>query len=170
MGPERPSDQPQDGAHQTPAYNQHEPWRDDQDDGPQASTPGSSDMHIQSDSDEERGQIQLPVWLRESSKSFRWGWVPVRIRHWARFVAKWSKGPNPPEVQKITPWFAPVQEHLPNLIDRKFPRRIHKAALLTFFYFSWVLPFTLILHHSSQAGVIEVYGKPETIWCGASFW
>ena len=146
-------------------------WRDDLDDGPQASTPGSSDMHIQSDSElEEGGHTQLPVWLRESSKNFRWGWVPVRIRQWGRKVADWSKGPDPPQIQKITPWFAPIQEAIPRFIDRQLPKRRQKVALLGFLYFCWVLTFSLILRHSADAGIIKGYGKPMNIWCGASFW
>jgi len=144
------------------------------DDGPQASTPTGSDMHLQSDAtlgeDGSFGRHTLPVWLRESSNTFRWKWVPVRVRQAARAIAQWSNGPDPPQIQKITPFFPSIQEALPKFIDKHLPRRTHKAALLAFFYTCWLLTFTLVLNHSAKAGNIEGYGKPQSIWCGASFW
>ena len=140
---------------------------DEIDDGPQASTPGSSLIHVDSDDEAvDRQHLPLPVWLRESSKSFYWGWVPVRIRQAARTVAKWAEGPNPPQIQKIHPWFPRVQRFLPTVIDTYFPQRRHKAALLGFFYFCWLLTFSLVLNKSAQAGQIKGYGQPQSIWCG----
>ena len=154
------------------------PWEDSGDaengaqyDGPEASTPGSSDMDIRSESQEaEQRQYPLPVWLRESSKSFHWRWVPVPIRQTARAIVAWVKGPDPPQIQKIRPFFPFIQEAPAKFIDRHFPKRRHKAGLLAVFYFCWLLTFTLVLNHSAQAGNIKGYGKPQPIWCGASFW
>ena len=144
---------------------------EEQYDGPEASTPGSSDMGIRSEStDAENDQFALPVWLRESSKSFHWRWVPVPIRHAARAVVTWSKGPDPPQKQHIRPFFPSIQEAPATFIDKHFPKRRHKSGLLVFFYFCWLLAFTLVLNHSAQAGNIKGYGKPQPIWCGASFW
>lgn len=142
------------------------------DEGPEASIPpGRSDMRMQSgSSDTGDSQPPLPVWLRESSKSFTWRWVPVRVRQVARAVVAWSKGPDPPQIQKITPFFPWIQEAPARFIENHLPKRRHKAALLAFFYFCWLLTFNLVLNHSAQAGNIEGYGKPQPIWCGASFW
>lgn len=151
-------------------------WADDRggvddDDGPQASTPGSSLIHVDSDDEaEDRQQLPLPVWLRESSKSFHWRWVPVRIRQAARAVAEWTKGPDPPQIQTINPWFPRLQHFLPDLIDTHLPKRKQKAALLGFFYFCWLLTFGLVLNKSARAGEIKGYGQPQSIWCGATFW
>ena len=164
MGPEHRTEDPEEGRHQ------RAPFEDEQDDGPQASTPGSSLMHVDSDEEGEDRQGPIPVWLRESSKSFHWRWVPLPIRRAARAVAEWSKGPDPPQIQKITPWFASIQEALPDTINRYLPKRRHKAALLAFFYFCWLLTFTLVLNKSAQAGEIKGYGNPQSIWCGANFW
>ena len=92
----------------------------------------------------------------------------MRLRQWGRAIAKWTEGPHPPQIQKITPWFAPVQEAIPRFIDRQ--KRRQKIGLLAVFYLSWFLTFTLVLHHSANAGNIKGYGKPSSIWCGASFW
>lgn len=150
-------------------------WEEDRNDnGPQPSTPSGSDMHLQAEnSDAGDGYFarhSVPVWLRESSNAFHWKWVPVRIRQASRAVIKWSKGPDPPQIQKITPFFPSIQEFLPKIIDTYLPKKRHKAALLAFFYFCWLLTFTLVLAHSTKAGNIEGYGKPQPIWCGASFW
>ena len=168
MGPETYSDGGENGA----LLDEHASGQyEEQDDGPEASTPGGSEMHMQSGSlDAGDGHFPLPVWLRESSKSFHWRWVPVRFRQAARAVIAWSKGPDPPQIQKITPFFPWMQEAPAMFIEKHIPKRRHKATLLAFFYFCWLLTFILVLSHSAQAGNIEGYGKPQPIWCGASFW
>ena len=153
-------------------YNERSRW---QDDGhpPEASTPGSSEMDIRSLSSshaEENRGLPLPVWLRESSQSFHWRWAPLRIRHAARAIIDWSRGPDPPRKQHITPFFPAIQETPAKFIDKHLPKRRHKAALLAFLYFSWLLTFVLVLNHSAKAGNIKGYGKPQSIWCGATFW
>lgn len=147
----------------------------EQDGGPEPSTSASSTLDVRSrassdvgDGDGSHGPI--PVWLRESSKSFHWRWVPYRLRHIARAVAAWTEGPDPPQMQKITPFFSSVQEAPVRLIARYFPRTIQKAGLLALFLFCWLLIFSLVLHHSASAGNIKGYGRPQPIWCGASYW
>lgn len=141
------------------------------DDGPEASNDSSSPMRMRSESPVPRNaQLPIPLWLHESSKSFHWRWVPLHLRKVAWRMAKWSKGPDPPQMQKITPFFPSIQEGPARLISKYFPHTIHKAALLLFFYFCWLLTFSLVLNHSATAGYIEGYGKPSPIWCGASYW
>jgi hypothetical protein len=148
--------------------DQQEPW---QDEGLEASTSNSADLHIDFPSpDIESGRFPIPVWMRESSKGFHWKWVPLPIRQSFRSFAAWSKGPNPPQIQSIEPFFPFIQEAPLKLVDRFLPTKKHKAAALAVFYGAWILTFTLILHYSSQSGNIEGYGQPSPIWCGASFW
>ncbi|KAL9046149.1 MAG: hypothetical protein Q9214_000944 [Letrouitia sp. 1 TL-2023] len=144
----------------------------EQDGGPEPSTSASS-LRVQSGSashNGENGHVVLPVWLRESSKSFHWRWVPLRIRKAARVVAAWTKGPDPPQMQKINPFFPSIQEAPVRMIDRYFPEKRHKAGLFAAFYLCWILTFLLVLHHSAYAGSIKGYGQPAGVWCGASFW
>ncbi|KAL8787237.1 MAG: hypothetical protein Q9213_002348 [Squamulea squamosa] len=148
----------------------------EQEGGPEPSTSGSSTLQVRSRAgstdleDSHHPDGPIPVWLRESSKSFHWKWVPYPIRQTARAIARWTKGPDPPQKQKITPFFPTVQEAPVRLIARYFPRPIHKAGLVAFFLFSWLLTFSLVLRHSASAGDIKGYGKPQSIWCGASYW
>ena len=169
MGPQERDGDSENGL----LYDERSSWQDEGEQPPDASTPGSSDMGIRSRSDSpdiSHGDLPLPIWLRESSKSFHWRWVPFRIRQAARAVAAWSNGPDPPQKQHIRPFFPKVQEFLPKYIETRFPNWKHKAALLGFFHFCWLLTFVLVLNHSAKAGYIEGYGKPQSIWCGASFW
>lgn len=141
------------------------------DGGPEESNASSSPMRMRSESPVPRnGQLPMPLWLHESSKSFHWRWVPLRLRKIAWRVARWSKGPDPPQVQTITPFFPSIQEAPARLINKYFPHTIHKAALLLFFYICWLLTFSLVLNHSATAGYIDGYGRPSPIWCGASYW
>ena len=154
-------------------YNGQPPWHydDDDDEGPEASASETSDLHIRSDSwDSDEGRHSLPVWLRESSKNFHWRWVPLPVRKAARATTTWCKGPDPPQMQKISPWFPGIQQAPVRLIERYLPKRRHKAALLVFVYFTWFLIFSLVLGHSATDGHIDGYGKPQFIWCGASYW
>lgn len=145
------------------------PWADDE--GPEPSYTDSPLMQVRSASPESQHRRHpLPVWMRESSKSFHWKWVPLPVRNAARFLAAWSKGPDPPQIQKITPIFPSIQEAPIKLVDRYLPKRKHKAALLAFVLLSWTLIFSLTLHHSATSGKIEGYGTPQNIWCGASYW
>lgn len=120
--------------------------------------------------DEETGVAYLPVWLRESSKSFRWNWVPLPLRKVAWATANWVKGPNPPHDLLLKPLFPRFQERPVRYLDRFFPKRKQKIALLFLLYFVWFLPWTILLLHSRSAGYIEGYGRPQTLSCSTSLW
>lgn len=112
----------------------------------------------------------LPVWLRESSKSFRWGWVPLPIRKAGRATAEWVKGPNPPSVLLLNPLFPRLQELPVRYLERFFPRRKQKLSLLLLLYVVWFVPWFSVLLHSRSSGFIEGYGKPQTLACDSMFW
>lgn len=133
---------------------------------------GSSSLDFRSRASSDVGDSNgaIPIWLQESSKSFHWRWVPYQLRHCARAVVAWTKGPDPPRMQKIEPLFPSIQDAPVRFIAKYFPRAVHKAGLLALFFFCWLLTFSLVLHHSASAGNIKGYGKPQPIWCGASFW
>jgi hypothetical protein len=120
--------------------------------------------------DEETGSSAVPVWLRESSKSFRWGWVPLPIRKVGRATANWVKGPNPPHSLLLKPLFPQIQELPVRYLERLFPKRKHKISLLVLLYIAWFTPWTIILLHSRSAGYIEGYGRPQTLSCATTFW
>ena len=141
------------------------------DEGPEPSNASSPRMHVRSGSSDTRdGHLPMPIWLRESSKSYHWKWVPLRIRKAARATVAWCEGPDPPELQRISPFFPWLQEAPIKAINMISPRTAHKAGLLMFLYFCWLLAFSLVLSHSATAGHIKGYGTPSSIWCGASYW
>ncbi|KAK2763103.1 hypothetical protein FQN54_009737 [Arachnomyces sp. PD_36] len=81
---------------------------------------------------EQAQTLPVPVWLRESSSSFHWRWVPLPIRNAARATAKWVKGPQPPRELRIKPLFPKIQEAPVKLLDRFFPKRKYKLGLLSY--------------------------------------
>ncbi|KAH8434525.1 LCCL domain-containing protein [Aspergillus melleus] len=139
------------------------PLLDDDDDHPDA-------PNILQPQDEETGVTYLPVWLRESSKSFHWSWVPLPIRKIAWATATWVKGPDPPHDLLLKPLFPRIQELPVRYLERFFPKRNHKIALLFLLYFVWFLPWTIVLLHARSAGYIEGYGRPQTLSCSTSLW
>lgn len=154
--------------------------------GPTAAHPLTDDEH-ENDADADAGPdgllplgmanarltnttLPVPVWLAETSKSFRWGWVPLPLRKAGRSTVKWLKGPQPPKELLFKPLFPRIQEAPVRLLDRFFPKRRHKITLLLALYFSWFLSWSLVLRHSVSAGHIEGYGSPNPISCSASYW
>lgn len=143
----------------------------DQEDVPEASTTHSGDFHVSSyaSSEADHDLLPMPVWMRES-KSVYWRWVPLPLRKLARFLNKWSYGPNPPQIQRLAPFSPTLQEAPLRLVERFLPRRVHKLGALLMLYFAWILTFVLVIQRSAASGNIEGYGTPSSIWWGANFW
>jgi len=138
-----------------------------------ASQPSEGGLHIRSGSDtsnEDANALPVPIWMRESSKAFKWKWVPLPLRKAGRATAEWVKGPKPPRVLRITPLFPAFQEAPIKLMDKYIPKKRHRMTLLIGTYFCWALIWSLMLRHAKSAGNIQGYGTPVSIWCGASFW
>ncbi|KAH8702095.1 LCCL domain protein [Talaromyces proteolyticus] len=143
------------------------PIGDDEDDGP--------DVHILGveAEDEELNNVttfRLPIWLRESSATFRWRWVPLPLRKAGRATATWVQGPDPPHDLLFRPFFPKLQELPVQLLERYAPTRPRKILALLFAYFFWFLTWFLILLKSHSSGNIEGYGLPQSISCAASYW
>jgi len=124
-------------------------------------------LHVHSGSE---SSLPVPVWLRESARTFKYKWVPLPVRKATRTVVNWVKGPVPPRVLKIEPVFPKIQQAPIRLLDRYVPKKKHRFLLLTAVCASWFLTWSLMLKHHSTSGYIKGYGKPTNLWCGASFW
>lgn len=161
----------------------HKDLRDEGDETPVSVVPPLSDdeteydpealdgiLHSPASYEQAQVSLQLPVWLRESSSSFHWRWVPLPVRKVARSAAKWVQGPDPPKDLRLKPFFPKIQETPVKLLDKFFPKRGYKLGLLLFLYFSWLLSWSLVLWHSASSGYIEGYGKPVSLWCGSDLW
>lgn len=127
-------------------------------------------LHIRSPSETSDRASAIPVWMRESAKTFKYKWVPLPMRKAGRATAKWIKGPVPPIELHVKPFFPTIQEAPIKLMDRYVPKKRHRAALLVLFYACWFLTWSLMLRHNSTSGYIKGYGKPANLWCGATFW
>ncbi|OKL63846.1 hypothetical protein UA08_00437 [Talaromyces atroroseus] len=114
--------------------------------------------------------FRMPVWLRESSSSFRWTWVPLPLRKAGRATARWIKGPDPPHDLLFQPLFPKFQELPVRFLDRYAPRKAHKVTLLLSVYVLWLLPWFITLVKSNSSGRIEGFGRPQAISCTASYW
>lgn len=120
--------------------------------------------------EDELAGLPPPVWLTESSKSFRWRWIPLPLRKAGRATAKWLAGPQPPQELLFTPLFPRIQEMPIRLRDRLFPKKRYRIALLLAVYFTWFLTWSLVLRRSVSSGHIEGYGRPTPISCSSSYW
>ncbi|KAK7888446.1 hypothetical protein LTR67_008792 [Exophiala xenobiotica] len=130
----------------------------------------SRDLHIRSASESSAAALPLPIWLRESAATFKYKWVPLPVRKASRAVVTWVKGPVPPRILKIEPIFPKIQQAPLRLLDRYAPTRKQRLILLVGLYACWFLTWSLMLKQHSTSGFIKGYGKPQNLWCGASFW
>ncbi|KAI1963910.1 hypothetical protein LOZ58_001771 [Ophidiomyces ophidiicola] len=131
----------------------------------------TSDSHLDAAPRDDSGlSLPVPVWLSESSKAFKWKWVPLPLRKAGRSTVAFLRGPQPPQDLRFKPLFPRIQEFPVRLLDRFLPKRKHKIALLLLVYFSWFLSWSLVLRHSVSSGYIKGYGKPQLISCSASYW
>ena len=112
----------------------------------------------------------LPVWLQESSKSYRWAWVPLPLRKAGRATANWVKGPDPPHTLLLKPLFPRLQELPVQYLEHFLPKRKYKIFLLILLYVSWFLPWFLLIVHSRSDGFIEGYGQLQTLSCSSNLW
>ena len=126
-------------------------------------------LGVTADDDDHSG-LPPPVWLSESSKDFRWRWVPLPLRKAWRVTIKWLGGPDPPQDLLFQPFFPRIQETPIRLRNRFFPKKKHKVALLLAVYFIWFLTWSLVLRHTVASGHIEGYGVPTPLSCTASYW
>lgn len=115
-------------------------------------------------------ELQIPRFIQDTQQRPRFHWLPRKPRKWANAVIDWTAGPEPPRRQHISPIFPGVQEWPIKVLDRWVAKKRARLALLVFYYFIWILTFTLVYKHSISADVIESYGAPDSISCGATYW
>jgi hypothetical protein len=97
-------------------------------------------------------------------------YIPPRLQNTWRATALWAKGPQPPRPWKIHPFFPHIQTAPLQFLDNYFPKRRHRITLLVFFYFCWLLSFSMVLYRSAFAADIPGYGSPVRIRCTDRFW
>lgn len=166
MGPQEQRDE--EVANSYSHYGQVESYHDEpdeDDDGtiePDAPLRGSQRPSAEFDG---LGRRPNPSWrdrLRER--------MPHRLKKvWAATV-KWVKGPWPPRIYRITPFF-PKFQHAPiALLDRYAPEKAQRFCLLLLLYATWLLVFLLVFWKSFSSALIPGYGIPIRLGCEARHW
>ncbi|KAJ5867536.1 hypothetical protein N7534_002089 [Penicillium rubens] len=82
----------------------------------------------------------------------------------------WLRGPTPPHVYHINPWFPRLQTAPARLIDQKFPHRSSKIALLFGGLFFWIVVFFASLKASVAGQEVPGYGQPVKLSCHHRLW
>jgi hypothetical protein len=82
----------------------------------------------------------------------------------------WLRGPTPPHVYHINPWFPRLQAAPARLIDQKFPHRSSKIALLFGGLFFWIVVFFASLKASVAGQEVPGYGQPVKLSCHHRLW
>lgn len=84
--------------------------------------------------------------------------------------AAWCRGPVPPHVYRINPWFPKWQAAPARLVDRWVPRRAMKIALLLVGLLFWVAVFFSSLKASVAEQEVLGYGQPVKLSCHHRLW
>lgn len=145
-----------------------QPWTDDEGEADDQSP--DRDFEVNTETYSTSRAFPIPVWMRESSKTFRWRWVPLPFRKAARATAAWVKGPQPPMELGFKPFFPTVQEWPLRMMDKYVPKRRHRILLLVLLYIGWFLPWVLVLRHANELSEVKGFGRPRNLWCGANDW
>lgn len=82
----------------------------------------------------------------------------------------WLRGPTPPHVYHINPWFPRLQAAPARLIDRLFPRRISKLVLLAGGLIFWIIVFFVSLKASVAGQEVPGFGQPVKLGCHHRLW
>src|SRR5437868_14697627 len=100
-------------------------------------------LHLGSEP-ESSNPLPLPVWMRESAKSFKYKWVPLPLRKAGRAIARWVRGPQPPRDLHISPLFPRIQEAPLRLLDWLAPKKRQRVFLLLALYACWLSTWSLM--------------------------
>jgi hypothetical protein len=100
----------------------------------------------------------------------RWQRITEPIRRVSSSVWRWIEGPQPPQIQRISPVFPRLQTAPIRVLNKLLPKRKHRVLLLLAFYFCWTVTFGAVLRLSTASVEIEGYGHPTQISCLASYW
>ncbi|CEL03057.1 Putative LCCL domain protein (AFU_orthologue; AFUA_5G08630) [Aspergillus calidoustus] len=82
----------------------------------------------------------------------------------------WICGPEPPHKYRINPWLARWQTAPDRLIERYFPGKKSKVALLLAALLVWGVVFISILHASVTGQEIPGHGSPVKLSCWSRLW
>lgn len=87
----------------------------------------------------------------------------------AGFVA-WCRGPVPPQIYRINPWFPKWQAAPARLVDRWAPKRAMKTAALLLGVVFWIAVFFSSLKASVAEQEVLGYGQPVKLSCHHRLW
>lgn len=85
------------------------------------------------------------------------------------FVA-WCRGPVPPHVYRINPWFPKWQAAPARLVERWAPSRFVKIAALLLGVVFWICVFFSSLKASVAEQDVLGYGQPVKLSCHSRLW
>ncbi|TPX08719.1 uncharacterized protein E0L32_009781 [Thyridium curvatum] len=133
---------------------------------PSAAPDGAALSELEQDS-----RPSTPRFIQDEGSWKRWKWVPYPVRRALRAAARWAQGPpDGGRPWRIHPIFPEVQHWPIKLLDRRVPRRRHRAGLVVLWLGLWLMTFALVMRAGLQATEIAGWGEPGDIGCGNTYW
>ncbi|KAI0968535.1 hypothetical protein F4678DRAFT_192954 [Xylaria arbuscula] len=111
-----------------------------------------------------------PRFMQDQTTWKRFKWVPYPARRVVDTVVRWAKGPQPPRIWKIEPFFPRIQ-HVPlRLVDRVLPGKRRRMWFFFAYFAAWILTFALVYWHGQSVSEVDGWGEPSDISCGVTYW
>ncbi|CAJ2507187.1 Uu.00g083730.m01.CDS01 [Anthostomella pinea] len=111
-----------------------------------------------------------PRFMQEEGAWKRWRWIPYPARKLGKTVYRWMKGPQPPRIWKIDPFFPTIQHAPLTLIERLLPNKKHRQGLFLAYFAAWILTFAIVLWQGQVSSEVQGWGQPSDISCGVTYW
>lgn len=119
---------------------------------------------------EEDNSPPTPRFIQDTGSWKRFKWVPYPVRRWIKISVKWTKGPHHPQRFRIKPLFPIVQQYPAVLLDKRVPKKLHKALLVLAYYVVWVVTFAMVMRNGQQSSEVPGWGRLVKIGCGSTYW
>lgn len=109
-----------------------------------------------------RRSFVTKTWRKAETK------VPAPVKRWSRKAIRWIKGPEPPVLHRINPFFEPIQTSPARLVAR-LPKLV-RTCLFAVAFILWLVLFGVIISNFSLPTNLAGYGAPVRLGCAAQLW
>ncbi|KAF3081757.1 hypothetical protein TWF569_005380 [Orbilia oligospora] len=139
--------------------NERNRYRDDDDSAPRQSIDSYqySDDIERLEGDSQRSRTRY--YSTTTSTSLRY-----KSKKYTSAIARWIKGPVPPETLKINPIFPDIQAIPIRILDNLCPKKRTKIIAWLLACAIWITAFVLVVHYSYFAGDEMMLGCSTNLW------
>ncbi|KAK4228279.1 hypothetical protein QBC38DRAFT_475754 [Podospora fimiseda] len=119
---------------------------------------------------EEDNSPPTPRFIQDEGSWKRFKWVPYPVRRWIKVSVKWSQGSPVPRRYRIQPILPAVQQYPAVFIERRVPKKLHRALIVLGYYIVWIATFAMVMRNGQNSSEVPGWGNLVKIGCGSTYW